>query len=173
MGTTMALRSGMQQCSRREGAAGVTAANEEVESLTSNVRTLGLNKDSTYTEKSASHGQLDSLSGYVRCLHHDRRWFPSKKDNTYALADSDRRGQRKQRRYRLVQPKRFESVSGERHVLYLCSCDNAREQNDRLSAMDKVVTGEDLRAFAVREEGRYCLHARAASCTRMRRRRLL
>ncbi|XP_066304259.1 uncharacterized protein [Branchiostoma lanceolatum] len=144
---------------RREAAAGVTEACEEVEDTTSILQSLGLDP-ARYVL--VGHGQWNLLSCYLRCLHQERRWFPLTRDNTYALADCDGRGQLKQRSYQLVRPKVFESVSGERHVLYLCSCDNAREQNGRLSAMDNVVTGEDLRAFAVREEGLYCLHARAA-----------
>ncbi|XP_078619211.1 uncharacterized protein LOC144886452 [Branchiostoma floridae x Branchiostoma japonicum] len=56
----------------------------------------------------------------------------------------------------------FESGSGECHVLYLCSCNNAREQNDRPSVTANEVTGGDLRDFAVREKVLYCIHARAA-----------
>ncbi|XP_066285853.1 uncharacterized protein [Branchiostoma lanceolatum] len=150
-----------QRKQRKQRANGVTATAGEVDNLSSSVQTLDLNSDSTSMAISSSLGQLDTLSWYVRCLHHDRRWFPLTKDNTYAIADCDPNGQLK-RGFQLVQGKAFESASGERHVLYLCSCDDAREQNDRLSATANVLAGEDLGTFAVREEGLYCLHARAA-----------
>ncbi|CAH1253434.1 Hypp1182 [Branchiostoma lanceolatum] len=136
---------------------------EGVDSITSNVQALDVNRDSTPRAISVCFGQGDPLAFYVRSLLQESQWFPLTLDNTYALADCDAKGCIKRRsRFQLVQAKAFESPSGETHVVYLCSCEAAQEQQVRLSSTANAITGEDLQDFAVREEGLYCLHARAA-----------
>ncbi|XP_019637295.1 PREDICTED: uncharacterized protein LOC109479747 [Branchiostoma belcheri] len=147
------------------------------DNITSKVQTLDLKSDSApsailcyqkvvlkveFFSRTVCLGQADPLACYVSSLVREHRWFSLTRDNTYALADCDLRGRTKDRQFQLVQAVNFETAAGESYVLFLCSCDEAREQHERLSATSCVVTGEDIRDFAVREEGLYCLHARAA-----------